>query len=59
MTDLEKKIEAARQRVSHMMDSPSWQRCIQESDKQVEETLARLKKESRVDPKLLDEPAAL
>jgi hypothetical protein len=59
MTDLEKKIEVAEKKVAAMMKTAKWQRSVEKSDRQVDRILEKLKKDSSVDPKLLEEPATL
>lgn len=59
MTDLKDKILEAGINISARMKSAEWQRRVEESDKQVEKTLEKLRLDSKVDPNLLDEPATL
>jgi len=59
MTDLDRKIKAAEKKATALMKTTKWQQSIERSDKQIDQTLEKLRKDSKVDPKLLDEPATL
>lgn len=59
MTQEEKTIELVNKEVVALMKSAKWKKTIKKTDKKIEEAIERLNKESRVDPKLLDEPATL
>ncbi len=59
MTDLERKIKIAEKKVTKLMMTAKWQKSVERSDKQMDEVLEKLKQESKIDPKLLDEPATL
>jgi len=59
MSDLEKQIKTAEKKVAGFMKSDEWRKSVEASDKQLEKTLEKLRNDSKVDPRLLEEPATL
>jgi membrane-anchored protein YejM (alkaline phosphatase superfamily) len=59
MTDLEKKIKLAQKKVASQKDNEDWVKSVRETDKQMDKILEKLKQDSKVDPRLLEDPATL
>ncbi len=59
MTDFKKKIQRAEKTVPAKMKTDKWQKSVEKTDKQLDEALEKLRRDSALDPKILDEPATL
>lgn len=59
MVDLERRIRVAEKKVTALMKTARWQKSVEKSDRKIDKTLEKLRQDSKVDPKLLDEPATL
>ena len=59
MEDLEEIIKKAEKNLISAMKTTKWQKSFERSERQVKEIIKKLEQESKVDPKLLDEPATI
>lgn len=59
MTREIKDIGSVEKKITALMKTDRWKKSQKKSDSQVGKTLEKLKADSKVDPKLLDEPATL
>lgn len=59
MTSEEKEIRSVEKKITALMKTERWKKSLKKSDEQVSKTLEKLKLDSQVDPRLLDEPATL
>lgn len=51
------EVETIEARARRLMRTKKWKESLERSDREVEATLEKLRQDSKVDPKLLDEPA--
>ena len=55
----EKELAVIERKVAALMKTAKWRKSFEKSNKQVEETIEKLEQASKVDPRLLDEPATI
>ena len=53
------EVEIIEARVRRLTKTNKWRQALRKSNSEVEITLKKLREDSKVDPKLLDEPAVI